>query len=144
MLWEQVDPERRLRCLTLGTYARVIVERLSKPPGKRDANLPRLIEDTVDALQAIEGNAWPATSASGLRPYGYVDQVTILETHLGRFKKPAQKKELGEALAAIRNAPQTNNKRIVGSVQKFFNGLALEALRQSSFSIEEAFESLRA
>jgi hypothetical protein len=144
MLWEQVDPERRLRCLTLGTYAQAIVERLADPPGKRDKNLGKLIADTVSALDAIKEKSWPTASSSGLRPYGYVDQVTILETHLEHFKKPTQKKVLSQVLNMLRDAPQTKDEKTVEAAQDFFRGLALEALRQSACSIDEAFECLRA
>jgi len=134
----QVDPERRLRCLTLGTYAQAVIERLARPAGQRLDDLSPLIADTLEAVKEINEHGWPKTSCSGLRPFRYYDQVKILSI-LSQAEEAAR-----EALEKLRQEPNSNDEEAVQTAMRFFRELAREALRQSHFSLEEAATSFRA
>ena len=127
-----VDPERRLRCLTLGTYAQAVIERLTQPAGKRMEDLSNLIGDTLEAIKEIRDRGWPGTSVSGLRPFRYYDQVRILRDFLD------SEQVASDALEKLREEPNLDDAEAVQAALRFFRELAREALRQSHFSLEDA------
>jgi hypothetical protein len=133
----QVDPERRLRCLSLGTYALAVVERLYQAPGGRAQDLPALIDDTLSAVEAIRKSGWAASSASGLRPYRYDDQLDILSAVHEIREVPR------EPLLRVKSHPNTADKQDLQAAIRFFHELAREALRQSHFSVEETVAGFR-
>lgn len=127
----QVDPERRLRCLTLGTYALGVVEQLSQPPGSRAKNLGKLIDDTLAAVEGISGCGYAETSASGLRPYRYDDQIDILSAVNGTRAVPH------EILLRLKADSDTEDQADLQAAIHFFHDLARESLRQSHLSPEQ-------
>ncbi len=137
-----VDPERRLRCLSLGTYAQAIVERLAHPPGERMDDLQDLIGETFVALKAIEENRWPTSSASGLRPFRYYDQVKVLKAQPDAGS--ARTGSIMAALEILQEEPNVDDADVLEDAMRFFRDLACEALRQSHCSIDEAVTGLRA
>ncbi len=134
----QIDPERRLRCLTLGTYAQAVIERLKQPPAERLNDLSDLISDTIEAAKKINGQSWSTTSVSGLRPFRYYDQAKILSA-ISQTEKAAS-----PALEKLRDNPKTNDQEAVETALQFFRELAREALRQSHLSLDEAISGFRA
>ena len=114
----RVDPERRVRYLTLSLYAQAVVERLMEPPCNRPKDLSDMIGEVEDALVALKSSErrhfTSKSGKSGLRPFRHYEQRSTLNKVLSRrVQADADTKKLHEALKTVREDPGTAVQQVV-------------------------------
>ena len=136
MIRERVDPQVKVRYLTLNVFSQAIADHLVGLPSEPSEETKTLLDEAVKALESIgSGGALPPFKTHhGLRPFNDYEQLTTLYEVLApssRSEALARIKKLRSDLQQIRDRPAETNPTLIDELREDFRKVAIEALRRS-------------